>query len=277
MRLFMDIHRLDGATVEAVAQAHLADVKCQERHHVNYVKYWFNESAGKVFCLVEAPDAEAAIAVHKEAHGLVADEIIEVESQSVHGFLGPGPANSNGAALAPGSDAVLDGGFRAVLFTDIEGSTTLTQKLGDTEALKVIREHDAIVRKALDTHSGRQVKHTGDGIMAAFVSAVAAVKCAIEAQKELALYNRDHPSQPIRIRIGISAGEPVEDREDLFGAAVQLAARACAWAQPGQIRVSNVVAGLCIGKSLTFVDLGGVPLKGFDNPVPLHEVRWLSA
>ncbi len=216
MRLFMDIHRLDGATVEAVAQAHLADVKCQERHHVNYVKYWFNESAGKVFCLVEAPDAEAAIAVHKEAHGLVADEIIEVESQSVHGFLGPGPANSNGAALAPGSDAVLDGGFRAVLFTDIEGSTTLTQKLGDTEALKVIREHDAIVRKALDTHSGRQVKHTGDGIMAAFVSAVAAVKCAIEAQKELALYNRDHPSQPIRIRIGISAGEPVEDREDLL-------------------------------------------------------------
>lgn len=276
MRLFMDIHRLDGATVEAVAKAHRADLEVQEKHKVNYIKYWFNEPAGKLFCLVEAPDAEAAIAVHKEAHGITADEIIEVESGPVDGFLGHSTESENGAALAPGSHAVLDGGFRSVLFTDIEGSTTLTQKLGDTEALKVIRDHDAIVRKALDTHSGRQIKHTGDGIMAAFVSAVAAVKCAIATQKELALYNREHPSQPLRIRIGISAGEPVEDHEDLFGASVQLAARACSSAQPGQILVSNVVADLCIGKSLTFVELGGVALKGFDNPVPLHEVRWQS-
>jgi len=70
--LFMDIHRLEGATCEALAKAHLADLEVQERHQVKYLSYWFNEKAGKAFCLVEAPTAEAAIAVHREAHGLVA-------------------------------------------------------------------------------------------------------------------------------------------------------------------------------------------------------------
>jgi len=72
MPLFMDTHRLKGATCDAVAKAHVADLEVQERYHVRYLSYWFNEKAGKAFCLVEAPTAEAAIAVHREAHGLVA-------------------------------------------------------------------------------------------------------------------------------------------------------------------------------------------------------------
>lgn len=79
MPLFMDIHQhVDGLTAEAVAGAHAADVKIQNKYGVKYLKYWFDENTGKVFCLVEAPTKEAAIAVHREAHGLVADEIIEV-------------------------------------------------------------------------------------------------------------------------------------------------------------------------------------------------------
>jgi len=79
MPLFMDIHQhVEGLTGAAVAQAHAADLATQEKHGVKYLRYWFDEGSGKVFCLVEAPNKEAAIAVHREAHGLVADEIIEV-------------------------------------------------------------------------------------------------------------------------------------------------------------------------------------------------------
>jgi len=76
----MDIHQhVEGLTAEAVAQAHQADLKTQQKYDVKYLRYWFDEGTGKVFCLIEAPNKEAAIAVHKEAHGLLADELIEVK------------------------------------------------------------------------------------------------------------------------------------------------------------------------------------------------------
>ena len=83
MPLFMDTHKnVDGLTAEAVTGAHAADLKVQEKHGVNYLKYWYNEAEHTVFCLVDAPSKEAAIAVHKEAHGLVADDIVEVNEGS---------------------------------------------------------------------------------------------------------------------------------------------------------------------------------------------------
>ncbi len=83
MPLFMDVHqKVDGLTADAVAGAHQKDLEVQDKHGVNYLRYWFDEGSGKVFCLVEAPNAEAAVAVHREAHGLVADEITEVQEGS---------------------------------------------------------------------------------------------------------------------------------------------------------------------------------------------------
>ena len=83
MALFMDVHnKVDGLTAEAVAGAHQRDLEVQAKHGVEYQRYWFDEGSGKVFCLVEAPDAEAAATVHREAHGLVADEIIPVREGS---------------------------------------------------------------------------------------------------------------------------------------------------------------------------------------------------
>lgn len=79
MPLFMDVHdKVEGLTADAVAGAHQKDLEVQERHGVKYLRYWFDEGSGKVFCLVEAPDADSAHAVHREAHGLVADSITEV-------------------------------------------------------------------------------------------------------------------------------------------------------------------------------------------------------
>lgn len=82
MPLYMDVHNLPGVTANGVADAHMKDLQEQDKHGVRYLRYWINESEGKVFCLVEAPDAEAANAVHRHAHGLVADEIFEVSEGS---------------------------------------------------------------------------------------------------------------------------------------------------------------------------------------------------
>jgi class 3 adenylate cyclase len=271
----MDIHHVPGATADDLASAHAADLKVQHRHGVECLKYWFNESTGKVFCLFDAPTAEAAHRVHLEAHGLVAEKIIEVDADMADGFLGGGAVNPAGAVLMPGSsETQRDSGVRSVLFTDIVGSTEMTQRLGDEAAMTVLEVHDRIVREALNAVGGREVKHTGDGIMAAFVSAVAAVRCGTQVQGELVRHRDSNGNLPIRVRIGVAAGEPVEQRQDLFGSTVQLAARLCAYAQPDQVVVSNVIAELCLGKGLQFEDLGETQLKGFDKPVHVHAVRF---
>src|ERR1700682_3314323 len=124
MPTYMDIHELGKVTAEDVAKAHAADLKVQEKYGVNYLKYWVNESCGKIFCLVDAPNAEAARHVHREAHGLAAEKIIEVQPELAEGFLGGGEVNAAGAALIPGGGPdARDPGIRTLLFTDIVDST----------------------------------------------------------------------------------------------------------------------------------------------------------
>ena len=156
-------------------------------------------------------------------------------------------------------------GFRTLLFTDLESSTALTQSLGDAKAQEVLDGHDAAVRTALEANGGEEVKHTGDGIFAAFTSAVSAVEAALQLQRELA-------GAEVRVRVGLNAGEPIAKDDDYFGSAVQLAARVCDRAEPGQVLVSNVVKELCTGKLFQFEDQGEVTLKGFPEPVRLFVV-----
>jgi class 3 adenylate cyclase len=278
MPLYMDIHEIHGATPEDVAKAHAADVEVQQKYGVNYLKYWVNESQGKIFCLVDAPNAEAASCVHREAHGLVAEKIIQVQPELAEGFFGAAETNAAGAVVVPGGGAdERDPGIRTILFTDIVESTTLTQTLGDEAAMALLDVHNTIVRNALSDLGGREVKHTGDGIMASFVSTAGAVRCAIQIQRELARHEEAHPERPLKVRVGAAAGEPVEQHHDLFGSTVQLAARLCSHAEPEQILVSNAIAELCIGKGLLFEDLGEVALKGFGYPVRAHAAAWRPA
>ena len=278
MPLYMDIHELSGGvSAEDVAKAHAEDVKIEGKYGVHYHKYWVNEKAGKIFCLCHAPNADAAIQVHREAHGLVADKVIEIQPELAEGFLGGVEVNDAGAAIFPGSGAdARDPGIRTVLFTDIVDSTTLTQSLGDEAALAVLGVHDTIVRDALSALGCREIKHTGDGIMASFVSAAGAVRCAIQIQRELDKHAKANPDRPLKVRVGAAAGEPVEQHNDLFGSTVQLASRLCAHAAPEQIVVSNAIAELCVGKGLRFEELGEVALKGFGQPVRAHAVEWVA-
>ncbi|MBM3571878.1 MAG: adenylate/guanylate cyclase domain-containing protein [Alphaproteobacteria bacterium] len=164
--------------------------------------------------------------------------------------------------------------YVCVMFTDIVGSTDFTQTHGDAAQFELIKAHNTIVREALAAAKGREIKHTGDGIMASFGTAYDGVVAAIQIQRAVTAHSGQHPELPLPLRIGLNAGEPIREGSDLFGSTVQLAARVCALAEPGQIIVSYVVQGLCAAKNLSFANLGARALKGFKDPVEVYRVQW---
>jgi len=212
------------------------------------------------------PDARLALLEGASLLPWVGD--MEAVLAAIDEFLGdsePAPA---------GAEQHAAGGLCTILFTDVEGSTALTERLGDAKAREVLRNHERIVREALRAHGGAEVKAMGDGFMASFSSATRALECAIAMQRAFAAHDDEHPETPIRVRIGLNAGEPVAEDQDLFGTAVQVAARVCAHAQPCQILASNVVQELAAGKGFAFSDQGEAALKGLDKPVRLYELHW---
>jgi len=276
MPIYMDRHDIKGTSATQVAEAHKKDLEIQDKYGCKALTYWFDEANGTTFCLIEAPRKQALEDMHHDAHGDVPNQIIEVSPEAVKAFLGriedpPTPAEPTAST---GDTPLIESAFRTILFTDMEGSTTMTTRLGDSKAMELLRTHDTIIRDAIKTHNGNEVKHTGDGFMVSFRSVSRAVECAISIQRSVASYNKKDPDTPIHLRIGITAGEPVTEGRDLFGSTVQLAARICNHAKPEQILVTRVIQDLCIGKKLPFSNQGEIPLRGFDEPVRLYEVRW---
>ena len=272
MPIFMDRHNVKETTAADVAEAHRKDLEIQDRYGVKFLTYWFDQSRGTIFCLVDAPDKETAQCVHREAHGHVAGEVVEVPLAAVEAFLGrihdPAPAPDH-------AHSHMDAGRRAILFTDIVGSTEMTTRLGDKLSTELIRAHDSIVRRCLAEFDGREVKHTGDGIMAVFPDSRRGVDCAIRIQREFRHYNQ-HSQEPIHVRIGLDSGEPVEDSNDLFGATVQLAARLCSEGAADQILVSETVRNEH-GDAALFKAAEQRQLKGFAAPVGVVECVWVGA
>ena len=267
--IFMDRHDLCGLKADDVAEAHRRDVDIQDRHGVKYMAYWFDEQNGAAFCLVHAPDPETAERVHREAHGAIPNAIIPVDLAAVEAFLG----RIGDPRAAPGAAAAVDSGLRAVMFTDIVGSTEMTARLGDGAALELVRAHDALVRRGLEAYGGREIKHTGDGIMASFDNVANSVRAAADIQRRFAAYNAD-VSETLSVRIGIDAGEPVEDHNDLFGSTVQLASRLCSEAEANGIIVSGFARELCQEDATRFVALGERRFKGFADKAQVFRFEW---
>jgi class 3 adenylate cyclase/pimeloyl-ACP methyl ester carboxylesterase len=202
---------------------------------------------------------------------LGSDPVLRVE-----GLL-PVEAPVSGAAPPQPRAPAVTPAVHTILFTDVEGSTALTQRLGDAKAREILREHERITREALAAHGGAEVKTMGDGFMTSFTSATAAIECAIAIQKAFDNWNADvgvTGQSPINVRIGLNAGEPIAEEEDLFGTAVNMAARICAKAEGGQILAPVVVRELVAGKGFLLSDIGETALRGFEDPVRLYEVRW---
>ncbi len=169
------------------------------------------------------------------------------------------PADGDAAKpMRPGSSDK----FVAVIFTDIVDSTELQQAKGDHWMMDVIRAHNEIVREGVKRHGGREIKHTGDGIMATFPTAQTAVKASISMQKGFDRFRAAMPDRGFDVRIAISAGEPIHESGDIFGTPVNLAARILSKTEPNAICVAGVVKDLC-GPTLRFEQIGAVRLKGF--------------
>jgi adenylate cyclase len=160
----------------------------------------------------------------------------------------------------------------AVMFTDIVGSTRLTEEHGDDAMQKIVRAHNKIVRESLRNYAGVEVKHTGDGIMASFKSVANSVDASREMMRGIAAFNKGASDIPLEIRIGLNAGTPIAEDGDLYGTTVQISARLCDKAEDGGIAVSNLVKELAAGSSAQFTEMGEMELKGVSDAVKVYSV-----
>ena len=178
-----------------------------------------------------------------------------------------------GSSSDAGSSRRPSAGVRAVLVTDLVDHTTMMQRLGDDAGRAVLREHERITRETLRDYGGTEVKTMGDGFMASFTSVSGATACAVALQRAFAAHSRQQ-AEGLSVRMGLAAGEPIDDEGDLFGSTVILASRIARHAGAGEILITEAMRGLLSGKKFLLADRGEFVPKGFEDAVRLYEVRW---
>jgi class 3 adenylate cyclase len=171
-------------------------------------------------------------------------------------------------------------GTVAILFSDIEDSTVLTERLGDERWLQLLREHNTIFREQVSRHDGYEVKSQGDGFMLAFPDPCEALECAIDVQRAFAERERDGSGEPLRVRMGVHTGEVISEEGDYFGKNVILAARIAAQALGGEILVSEELRQAVSsgnGDRLRFDDGRELELKGLAGSHRVYRAEWLES
>jgi class 3 adenylate cyclase len=214
--------------------------------------------------VAELPDARMV-----SIEGNYVDHAAET-GRVVREFFAPEFPQAGTVSIEPAPEAPLTSSLRTVLFTDLVGHTEMMSRLGDARGRDVLREHERITRDVLKANGGTEVKTMGDGFMASFGSVTKAVECAVAIQRAFA----EREGEPLTVRVGLNAGEPIEEDGDLFGATVILASRIAAKADGGEILVADTVRGLCSGKGFLFADRGEFVAKGFEEPLRVYEVNW---
>jgi class 3 adenylate cyclase len=274
MPIFMDRHTMPkGTTHQDVEAAHHADKQTQDKYKVNFLTYWFDNREGSVFCLVDAPNADAITHCHDEAHGAIPSDVIPVDLSDVEAFLG--------SITHPKEDEhgniVIDSALRSILFTDLVGSTDMIANLGETRAFELMGIHDDLVRQQFAAHNGNEIKHTGDGFLAVFPDVADSIHCAISTQRAFAEHSKANPDKRLQVRVGLNAGQPVERGGDLFGMAVNLASRVVDHAKPDQILATGVLRELLPETDALrkqFIHEEKVYFKGFAAAIQVFEITW---
>jgi class 3 adenylate cyclase len=181
----------------------------------------------------------------------------------------------DGEALKDLRSAAAPDGTVTIMFTDIEGFSGITERLGSRQATEVLQEHNELIRGQVAASGGYEVKSQGDGFMLAFNGATKALRCAVGIQLGLARYNGSHASVPVRVRIGMHTGEAIRSADDFLGGAVILAARITREASGGEILVSSVLKQLCdLSGEFDFGDGREVALKGLSDKRWVYPVVW---
>ena len=252
----MDRHFAEGVSFDDIRYAHAEDQKLESEFDLKFLTYWFDESRKTTFCLVDAHSPEQITAAHAKAHGNVPNQVTPVDQQSVFQFMG---RISDMAPEESPNGREVDPGFRAIMFTDIVDYTSTVESLGDAAAMEIVRAHNTVVRDALRKYGGNEVKHTGDGVMASFADSNKALQAATEIQKQCRSNN-------LSLRIGISAGEPIEEDGDFFGSTVNLAARLCDVAAVGDVYLSTEFVDSIDDAGIEIEPVGELQLKGFAEP-----------
>jgi class 3 adenylate cyclase/tetratricopeptide (TPR) repeat protein len=227
-------------------------------------RYWKGEEVG------EAAPPSASV------------EVTQLEGPPSRDAVRPGggdPLETLAASVASrvrnlGVLASIDGAM-AILFSDVEDSTSLYDRLGDQRAVDLIRMHNDIFRREVAAHRGHEVKSLGDGFMIAFSSAQRAALCAMAVQRAFRAYSESHADAPMRVRIGLHVGPAIDGSSDLFGRSVVVASRIAGTARGGQIVASSALRDLLAeAGDVRFAPLGERQLKGFSAPYALFEVAW---
>ncbi len=285
MPIFMDRHEVPGATAADVAIAHQKDLGVQDKYKSRALTYWFDEERAVAFCLIEAPDAETVMRLHNEAHGLVPNRIIEVHSELVEAFLGrigdPVTTETTGDLGIP---VFQDTAFRTFLAVELKDVAILAVRYGAAVTHELLRACDGIISSAVQEHKCGRMTRSDDLYLVTFPSASDAVACARQIQSELhaRVVGDDRASESnLSVGIGLSAGEPVADRSDLFGDAIQWAKRMCRLARDNRIFVTSAAGyeyrrensfTLVPGESMTVLD----PIEGrfLNELMEVTEDRW---
>ena len=269
MPLYLDRHYIEGTNEQDIATAHEQDLAMQEEYDAKFLTYWHDEGRNTTFCLVSADSAELITTIHSKAHGKIPNDIVEVNQTEVMSFMGriadiPANEQKNGHPV--------DKALRTIMFTDLVGYTSMMSRLGDDRAFKLLREHNNVIRDSLTKFGGREVKHTGDGIMASVDDADQAVRAAIEIIAGIAAISVPDLDENLSIRIGMTSGEPLEEGGDLFGSVVNLASRLCDFAESNEILISEECRAELTEGQFTLESIGNVSIRGFDEPIAVSKV-----
>ncbi len=238
MPIYMDVHIVPGVKARDVAEAHRKDLLHQDEYECKCMTYWIDEKRESIFCLIEAPDKESVSKMHKSAHGLVPNKVIEVSNSVVESFLGRIYDPSDAEITDDGLKVFHDPSYRILLITKIDDPVLLQHKLGVQEANALLLRHNDIVRKNLLLFNGTEVEHAGSGFIISFVSATKAVSCALAMQHDM------QEVSGLGFKIAINGGEPLGKTNNLFGDTIQFAEHICHVAKKSQLAISSAVKKL---------------------------------
>lgn len=241
----MDIHLINEIDIEQVKSAHLEDLSVQEKYNVKYHQFWVNEATNTVFCLMEGPDKESCAAVHREANGLEACKIVEVEGGLYDLFMGKDRVIDHG--LVRHLNGEIDSGFRFILSLDIISQTTASDKV-DFSSLKLPHIPRGKAIELITKHEGQVIRGISfDYIMGVFRSPHAVLKSAYAIQKlfDQKIDKGIQNSWNIKYNMGISIGQPLTEKDGFFEKAVQVSYRLCQVAGHREILVPRYFEEIC--------------------------------